>query len=86
MHAIRWDNQPVEILLHIISHSTLHNHPGGQCRPSTDDLQLTREVKTALAVLDIQVHDHLVIAGNEAFSIAAGRTFTFAPPAEPSLF
>lgn len=63
-----------------------HNHPGGQCRPSADDLQLTRETKTALAVLGIQVHDHLVIAGNEAWSIAAGRAFPFAPEAEPALF
>ncbi len=63
-----------------------HNHPGGQCIPSADDLQLTREAKTALAVLDIQVLDHLVIAGNEAYSIAAGRTVTFAPEAEPALF
>ena len=63
-----------------------HNHPGNQCRPSADDLQLTREVKAALAHLDIQVHDHLVIAGNEAFSIAAGQTYTFASAAEPALF
>ena len=86
MHAIRWDNQPVEIHFHIISHSTLHNHPGGQCHPSEDDLQITRDAKKILEGLEILVHDHLVIAGNQAYSIAAGRAYPFAPQAEPSLF
>ncbi|MBP7865556.1 MAG: DNA repair protein RadC [Acidobacteria bacterium] len=52
-----------------------HNHPGGQCQPSADDLQLTRDLKAALEKLDVQLHDHLVVAGNRIYSIAAGRAF-----------
>ena len=38
-----------------------HNHPSGDCTPSQSDITHTHEMREALALLDIQLHDHLVI-------------------------
>ena len=59
-----------------------HNHPGGQCRPSAEDLELTRHLTEALRHLDITLHDHLILAGNEIYSITAGRAIQYAAPAK----
>jgi DNA repair protein RadC len=41
----------------------VHNHPSGDPSPSTDDIAMTREVKTAATALSLVLHDH-VIVGN----------------------
>lgn len=40
-----------------------HNHPSGVAEPSESDLRLTRELRTGLALLDIRVLDHFIVAG-----------------------
>jgi len=40
-----------------------HNHPSGDPAPSPDDVALTRAIAQAGKLLDIEVLDHLVIAG-----------------------
>ncbi len=47
-----------------------HNHPGGDPGPSSADRQLTRKLKRILNELDIEVHDHIIIAGPKHFSFA----------------
>ena len=47
-----------------------HNHPGGDPNPSAADRQLTRKLKRTLSELDIQVHDHIIIAGPRYYSFA----------------
>ena len=42
-----------------------HNHPTFDDRPSQADILLTRKVKQALLSVDIELHDHLIIAGNK---------------------
>ena len=37
------------------------NHPSGDPKPSRDDIEMTREIKTAAEALGISIHDHLVI-------------------------
>ena len=39
----------------------VHNHPSGDPKPSRDDIEMTREIKTAAEALGIVIHDHLVI-------------------------
>ncbi|HQK88391.1 MAG TPA: JAB domain-containing protein [Acidobacteriota bacterium] len=56
-----------------------HNHPSGQSQPSAEDLAMTRSLREALRPLDIALHDHLILAGNQVFSITCGRTIQFAP-------
>jgi DNA repair protein RadC len=47
-----------------------HNHPSGLAEPSRADELLTQNLKAALALVDIRVLDHLVIAGNSHISMA----------------
>ena len=47
-----------------------HNHPSGVSEPSHADELLTRELRAALALVDIRVLDHFVIAGAKALSFA----------------
>jgi DNA repair protein RadC len=45
-----------------------HNHPSGAAVQSLADERLTRDLKAALALVDIRVLDHFVVAGNTAMS------------------
>jgi len=42
-----------------------HNHPSGIAEPSIADQQLTDNLKQALALVDVRVLDHFVVAGNQ---------------------
>ena len=48
----------------------VHNHPSGNPNPSSDDLTITKKLKEAAKSIDISVHDHLIIAGDEVYSFA----------------
>jgi DNA repair protein RadC len=47
-----------------------HNHPSGVAEPSHADEILTRSLKSALALVDVQVLDHFIIAGTRTLSFA----------------
>jgi len=47
----------------------VHNHPSGDPTPSADDLHLTAEALAAGRLLDIQLLDHVVIAGGSWVSL-----------------
>jgi DNA repair protein RadC len=47
-----------------------HNHPSGSTTPSRADEQLTQTLKAALALVDVQVLDHMVVAAGEVLSMA----------------
>ena len=47
-----------------------HNHPSGVAEPSIQDQALTRSLTEALALVDIKVLDHFVVAGASAVSFA----------------
>jgi len=47
----------------------VHNHPSGDPSPSPEDIHLTRSVLQAGKLLDIDVLDHLVIAGGRFVSL-----------------
>ena len=47
-----------------------HNHPSGAAEPSRADELLTQTLKSALALVDIRVLDHLVIGRSEVISFA----------------
>ncbi len=46
-----------------------HNHPSGDATPSPDDVAVTRAIVEAGKLLDIDVLDHLVIAGGKFVSL-----------------
>jgi DNA repair protein RadC len=47
-----------------------HNHPSGTPEPSESDLLLTRALMQALALVDIRILDHFVVAGHQIHSFA----------------
>lgn len=47
-----------------------HNHPSGIAEPSLQDQALTRTLLETLALVDVKVLDHFVIAGSSALSFA----------------
>jgi DNA repair protein RadC len=47
-----------------------HNHPSGCCEPSTADRAVTARLKDALALMDVRVLDHLVVAAGQSVSMA----------------
>jgi DNA repair protein RadC len=48
----------------------IHNHPSGNLNPSESDTKLTHKIKEAGDLMDIQLLDHVIIAGNEHYSFA----------------
>ena len=47
-----------------------HNHPSGAAQPSRADELLTRNLKDALALVEVKVLDHFIVAGPHALSFA----------------
>jgi DNA repair protein RadC len=47
-----------------------HNHPSGVAEPSQADEMLTRSLRSALALVDIQVLDHFVVVADRTMSFA----------------
>ena len=48
----------------------VHNHPSGSLQPSKADMDLTYKIREAGKFLDIQLLDHLIIAGGKYYSFA----------------
>ncbi|MDA8254105.1 MAG: DNA repair protein RadC [Betaproteobacteria bacterium] len=48
----------------------VHNHPSGVAEPSRADEMLTQTLKSALALVDVRVLDHLIVAGSAILSFA----------------
>lgn len=52
----------------------VHNHPSGDPTPSREDIRLTRQLVDAGKLLDVAVHDHLIIGdGTDRFVSLAQR-------------
>lgn len=47
-----------------------HNHPSGVAEPSRADELLTRTLQQALALVEVRVLDHLIVAGRQTVSFA----------------
>lgn len=66
----------VKVLLQLLIKSNAHgfilahNHPSCNTKPSTEDLKLTKKVKEASKLLDIQLLDHLIITADSFLSMA----------------
>lgn len=45
-----------------------HNHPAGSVKPSGHDLKLTRSLVQALGGINVQVVDHIIVAGDSIYS------------------
>lgn len=47
-----------------------HNHPSGNPEPSGADRALTQQLTQALALVDVRVLDHVIVAGHTTTSFA----------------
>ena len=61
---------PREVLKSALTHNAAavilaHNHPSGLAEPSTADEVLTRTLKQALAMIDVRLLDHFIVAGGQ---------------------
>lgn len=66
---------PREVVKRALHHNAAsvifaHNHPSGVAQQSKADEMLTAALKQALALVDIRVLDHFVVAGNTTLSFA----------------
>jgi DNA repair protein RadC len=52
-----------------------HNHPSGNLQPSTADIQITKNLKNAAKLLDIDIVDHIIIGNNKYYSFADNDNF-----------
>ncbi len=64
---------PREIIKHcILSNSCavvlVHNHPSGNTLPSTADVKLTKTISEACKIMDITLHDHVIVATGRYYS------------------
>lgn len=48
-----------------------HNHPSGNLEPSRNDINMTKHLRKALALIDVRVIDHLIVSGSDHYSMAA---------------
>ena len=61
-----------ETALNYNAHRVLfcHNHPGGTCAPSVEDIASTNQLQRMLNSLNIHVVDHIIVAGSQTYSMA----------------
>lgn len=46
----------------------VHNHPSGSATPSGADFDITKKIKEATSLFDIQLLDHIIISATESYS------------------
>ena len=52
----------------------VHNHPSGDPEPSREDIRLTRQLVDASKLLDLAIHDHVIVGnGSDAYVSLASR-------------
>jgi DNA repair protein RadC len=66
---------PREVVKHALHHNAAsvifaHNHPSGVAQQSQADELLTKQLKQALALVDVRVLDHFIVAGNDTLSFS----------------
>ncbi|WP_159911198.1 DNA repair protein RadC [Pantoea sp. 18069] len=66
---------PREVVLHALHHQAAavvlaHNHPSGGVQASPADLALTEVLRSALALVDVRVLDHIIVAPGASLSMA----------------
>lgn len=60
-----------EAALNYNAHSVIltHNHPGGTCAPSTEDISSTLQIQRVLNSIGIMLMDHIIVAGDRTYSM-----------------
>lgn len=54
-----------------------HNHPNGVAAPSGDDILTTRKIKQALELVNVELIDHMIVAGVDCVSINGTKNLIY---------
>ena len=49
-----------------------HNHPSGNLKPSSTDINLTRKIKNACELMDLNLTDHIILTKDNYYSFMEG--------------
>lgn len=60
----------------------VHNHPSGNAQPSPEDIAITSTLTSAMALVDIRMRDHIVVAGSKCVSIMDSCSINADKPAD----
>lgn len=58
------------IMCHCKNIVLVHNHPSGSSKPSQQDIDLTRKIKQGGKLLEVEVADHIIYAGDNYYSFS----------------
>lgn len=78
---------PREVFIHALQAKAagimlLHNHPGGDPRPSENDIRITGRILQIGRLTDIPLYDHIVIGDNQYFSFKESNLMARMPYCE----
>lgn len=67
---------PREVVKQALRHNAAavivaHNHPSGLCKHSAADYAVTGRLRSALAIVDVRLLDHILVAGTATTTVAA---------------
>ena len=71
---------PREVVVRTLHHGAAsvvlaHNHPSGDVQPSEADKALTKNLRAALALIDVRVLDHIIVGKDQALSMLEAGAF-----------
>lgn len=66
---------PREVVRRCLHHNAAalicaHNHPSGVAEPSEADIRITKRLREALDLIDVKLHDHLIVGDGQPVSLA----------------
>jgi len=68
--GVRACDETFSLVAAIVTFTLSHNHPSGVAEPSQADELITTRLREALALIDVRVLDHLIVAAGDVTSFA----------------
>ena len=57
------------LIYNAVSVILVHNHPSGECKPSQQDILLTKKIQQILALIDVNILDHFIVSNHNYLSL-----------------
>lgn len=57
------------LIYNAVSVILVHNHPSGECKPSQQDILLTKKIEQILALIDVNILDHFIVSNHNYLSL-----------------
>jgi DNA repair protein RadC len=74
-HVTIYPREIIKKALHLNASSLVlvHNHPSGSLKPSKPDIQLTQQINKAAEVMNILIHDHIIVSDKGYYSFRENK-------------